>query len=129
MKYQNKNIVGIWIDHQRAYIISTPDRKTSESFDVIEKIEIPHQQNHGGDEKTRQNKEHEILHHLYTDVASKVKTADAIFIIGPGTAQEELRNFLNKDQHFTKKEIEIGSADSLTMNEMIAKVRSHFNKS
>ena len=63
------------------------------------------------------------------NVASKVKTADAIFIIGPGTAQEELRNFLNKDQHFTKKEIEIGSADSLTMNEMIAKVRSHFNKS
>lgn len=126
MKYNGKSVAGVWIDHQHAYIISTPDRKNEGTYDVIEKIGAHHHNDHGSSEKVHNNKETQTLHQLYKDVAKHVESMDALLIIGPGKAQEEFKNFLHENKHFHSKEIALDSANHLSMNEMIAKVRMHF---
>ncbi|MBL7891465.1 MAG: hypothetical protein JNL63_02445 [Bacteroidia bacterium] len=126
MKYKGKKVAGVWIDHKHAYIISTPDRKNEGTYDVIKKIEVHHHADHSSSENVHHNKEAKELKALYQDVSAQLAADDAIFIIGPGTSQEELKNFLQQNSQFKGKEIELGTADHLSMNEMIAKVRTHF---
>ena len=126
MDYQGKKVVGVWIEHKHAYVIGNADSQHDGTYDVLHKIEAPHMTDHNNSEKTHHTKETIQLHHLYKDVSKHLESADAIYIIGPGTAQEELKNYLKESQHFKNKEIQLGTADHLTMNQMVAQVRTHF---
>ncbi len=126
MNYKGKKVTGVWIDHKHAYLIGTPDRNNDGTYGIIKKIEAVELIDHNRSEKTHHTKEDQILKGLYKDVTAQLESDDAIYIIGPGTAQEELRNFLKENKHFKDKEIEIGTADHLTTNEMIAQIRTHF---
>ena len=126
MKYNTKKVAGVWIDHKHAYIISTSDRKNEGTYEVIKKIEAEHHTDKSSSESVHHNKENQELKGFYQQVSTQLEGDDALFIVGPGKAQEELKNFLQQKQNFKNKEIELGTADHLSMNEMIAKIRTHF---
>ncbi len=128
MKYQGKKVIGVWIDHQQAIMISTEDRMNSGEFSVLKKIASAHHGDHSSSEDAHHKKVAQDIHQLYGDVSKFILETDAIFITGPGTAQEELKNYLQTDQHFKSKEIELGTSDHPTDNQMIAEVRNHFNQ-
>ncbi len=128
MKYQGKKVIGVWIDHKQAIMISTSDRMSEGDYSVIKKIVSKHHSDHSSSENAHHKKLAQEIHHLYDEVSQFIKEDDAIFITGPGTAQEELKNYLNTDQHFKNKEIELGTSDHPTDNQMIAEVRNHFNE-
>jgi len=126
MSYQGKKVVGIWIDHKQAFVIGTADRKNNGEFSVLQKFASKHHADHSSSEDAHHNKLAQEIRHLYAEVAGHIKSDDAIFITGPGTAQEEFKNFLSDDQHFHAAEIKIGTSDHPTENQMIAEVRKHF---
>ena len=126
MKYNGKKVVGVWIDHKHAFVISTPDRKNLGEFGVVNKIESKHHADHSSNENAHHNKVAQEIHRLYENVSKHIVSDDAIFITGPGTAQEEFKNFLKQDQHFRNKEIVIGTSDHPTENQRVAEVRNHF---
>ena len=126
MSYSDKKVIGVWIDHLHAYIIGTPDLKNEGEYDVLKKIESHFNPSKGKSEGVMNHKHSNELKKLYKEVGEQVSQADAVFIIGPGKAQEELKNFLQEDRHFQAKEIELGTADHLSMNQMVAKIRTHF---
>ncbi len=129
MKYQGKKVIGVWIDHQQAIMISTADRMSTGDYSVLKKIASAHHGDHSSSEDSHHKKVAQDIIRLYDDVSQFMKEDDAIFITGPGTAQEELKNHLQNDQHFKSKEIELGTSDHPTENQMIAEVRNHFNES
>jgi stalled ribosome rescue protein Dom34 len=67
------------------------------------------------------------MHKYYDEVKQKLQGLDAVLLFGHGLAQEEFRNYLHEDKHFSAKEIIVKSATNLTENETIAFVRKYFS--
>jgi stalled ribosome rescue protein Dom34 len=126
MKYQGKKVVGVWIDHKIAHIIATPDRQYDGEYDVRNKVQVHEHPNHTNNENVNNNKANNELNKMYDEVSKHIAEDDVIYLIGPGTAQEEFKNYLGQNSHFRTKEIEIGTADHPTKNQMVAEIRTHF---
>jgi stalled ribosome rescue protein Dom34 len=127
MGYSNKKVVGIWLDHKDAMIISTNDNGNHGDYSVKEKIHNKHHSDHGSNEHTHHHKLSNELHSYYEKISEHVSAFDAILLFGHGNAQEQLSNFLNDHKHFHGKEISVKTGNRLTENEMIAFVRNHFS--
>ncbi|MBU6203748.1 MAG: hypothetical protein ACK5AS_01060 [Bacteroidota bacterium] len=126
MKYQNKKVAGVWIDHDHAYIIRSSDYKSNGLFEIQEKIKADHHPEHSGSEHTFHQKQAQEQHKFFSALTSHLNQADALYIFGPGKAQEQLRNYLIEDKQYKNKEIVTGTAQHQTPNQLIAQVREHF---
>ncbi|MFZ1749792.1 MAG: hypothetical protein WAU01_06355 [Saprospiraceae bacterium] len=125
--YQDKKIAGLWIDHSEAVLISAPDKMNVGEFDFIEKIKSGHKSSRGSSENVQHNKKNQELTKFFKEVGKHITDFEVIFLVGPGVAQEEFRNFAQKDSSLRNITFELGSADThLTHNQIVARVRDHF---
>ncbi|MEP7323048.1 MAG: hypothetical protein ABI761_14080 [Saprospiraceae bacterium] len=122
-----KKVVGIWMDHGHAYVVATQDGSATGDFSLIKKIESEHHRSENyKNEKVELSKSKLELKKFFKEIANEISDETDIFIFGPGTAQEELRNFLNDAHSLNPKKIELATADHITINQIIAKVKLHF---
>lgn len=127
--YQNKNVAGLWIDHEHAFLISTPDKNFDGEYGVIEKLKAPHHGSHTSSENAHHHKISQELHKFFKQIANHLAGYDVILITGPGKAQEEFNNYIKSEGLLRTVEIGLSPADThLTQNQVIAKVRGHFHK-
>lgn len=128
--------VGLWIDHKQAYLIWY-DRKKVEVIpsDVEPRthfsggIRIGGTYNQGIDSELRYNDRYQTqLKKYYTRVIDLLKTADSIFIMGPGEAKLELERAIKKRKDMIKKLLSVETAGKMTRNQMVAYVREFFAK-
>lgn len=128
MSNHEKKVVGVWMDHQHAFVISTSNRSKGGEYDVIHKINRSgHEEDNFKNERVELSKETLELKKYFKAIAAEIIHDDAIFIFGPGKAQEEFKNMLKDDHHFDSKDIKLGTSDKITNNQMIAKVKDHFD--
>ena len=122
-----KKVVGIWMDHSHAYVVATSDGSPTGDFSLIKKIEAEHHKSDNyKNERVELSKEKLELKKFFKEIANEINDESDIFIFGPGTAQEELRNYLTEAHHLNPRKIDLGTADHLTINQIIARVKSHF---
>jgi hypothetical protein len=127
MSYQNKKIVGIWMDNKQAFIISTADRKTGGDYQMLKKIERKsHTDENYKNERFELAKDTQELKHYYKALTAEIDHDDAIYIFGPGKSQEEFKNILKDIHLFKSKEIVLGSFDKMSTKQMAARVKEHF---
>ena len=126
--YQDKKVAGLWIDHDKAILIETPDQSNTGDFEMIKKIKSNLHGSFGSSQNANTNKLAKELHDFFKHVSHELTNIDFIYVIGPGKAQEEFRNYVKKEGVLKSLGIEIDTADAhLSENQMIAKVRSHFS--
>ncbi len=131
-----KNI-GIWIDHEKAFIISLMDGH--ESINRIESQVESHIKTLGGSRSatpygpqeiaterklTERRKQH--LHKYYLKIIDELKDAQKIYIFGPGNAKLELEKEMRKSKNLAPKIAAVDAADRMTEGQMAAKVREFF---
>jgi hypothetical protein len=127
MSYQGKKVVGVWMDYQHAFIISTDSRKMGADFEMQKKIEREgHEDEVYKNERFELSKDKTELKKYYKIITDEIDQDDAIFIFGPGKSQEELKNILNENHLFKSKEIKLGSSDKISIKVMIERVAAHF---
>jgi hypothetical protein len=127
MSYQNKKIVGIWMDNKQAFIISTADRKIGGEYQMLKKIERKtHTDENYKNERFELAKETQELKQYYKALTAEIDQDDAIYIFGPGKSQEEFKNILKDIHQFKTKDIVLGSSDRMTTKQMAARVKEHF---
>jgi stalled ribosome rescue protein Dom34 len=122
LEAKRKTEVGVWLDHHQAVIIAAP----AGEFAISQSIGTTSPEHHRSSEHAIHNADHQQRVKHYHAVAAHLTPFEHILLFGPGTAQEELRNQLNGDAHFSGKRIAIDSAGHLTENQMVAKVRDFF---
>lgn len=129
--------VGIWIDRQKAYLvtldkdgqhISRIDSEVEGKFRPGGKIasastSSPRQIS--SDRKADERRRHQ-LHRYYQQIIKQLKNADSIFIFGPGQAKEELEKELESSQPLSAKVAVVETADQMTEKQMAARVREFF---
>jgi hypothetical protein len=127
MSYQGKKVVGVWMDNKHAFIISTTDRKTGGEFQMLKKIERKeHTDENYKNERFELAKEKQELKQYYKSISTEIEQDEAIYIFGPGKAQEELKNVLKEIHVFKSKNIILGSSDKMSVKQMIARVTDFF---
>jgi stalled ribosome rescue protein Dom34 len=123
----SKKVVGVWMDYKHAVIIAAEHFAASGNFSVLEKVVCD---NHDDDvfknEKVNQSKETQELKKYFKEIAGHIDEAASIYIFGPGKSQEQFKNFLEDYQNFKNKDIELGTSDKISENQMVAKVKEHF---
>jgi len=97
-----KQAVGVWVDHQKAIIIANE----AGEYAVKDKVEAP-----GvfvsGSELHIDNASRADLHAYFKRLAIHLQPYNKILLFGTGIAQEQLRNYLNEDAKFNGKEITV----------------------
>jgi stalled ribosome rescue protein Dom34 len=119
----NKNQSGVWMDNNHAFIIS----QNEGSFEVTASIQCD---DHEGatykNDRVEQSKDNQETKKYFKEIAGHISDAHSIFIVGPGKAQEQFKNFLEDYQNFNTKELALGSSDKISQAEMIELVKNHF---
>jgi stalled ribosome rescue protein Dom34 len=126
MKHEHHiKIVGIWLDQKEALMVTTEDHNNYGEFALRKTI---HAKQHitSGNEHTMQNSDRGDHLKYLKDIAKGLTEFDEILLIGPGKSQEELRNMLSDDSHFNNKIIKVETADKLTENQLVARVKTYF---
>ncbi len=116
--------VGVWIDHRKALVVRLHD-DTEETHSIVSDIGKHVRYAGGKPEDQIENKFTNQLNEYYAKVISLLKDAGAILILGPGEAKGELSKRLSaelSDSHI----VGVETADKMTVNQIIARVRSHF---
>ena len=123
-----KQNVGIWIDHKRAFIVSTSARNvTTKALESdIEGHPRFSGQHDGGGEKKYEQRHGEQLDRYYDDVISRLGLPDAVLIFGPGEAKLELKQRLSRSKALSACTVDIETVDKLTEQQIVAKVKKHF---
>jgi hypothetical protein len=122
---ENKNNIGLWMDHSVAVVIN--ENTDIESYSILSKFDFQtKEETLNKNEKLMQNKEQHMQDAFYKEIALAIKDYDNVLLFGPTNAKKELFNILKKDSHFNNVNIEIESTDKLSINERNAFVKNHF---
>lgn len=123
---------GIWIDHRQAVIVLVKGEE-KEIIKVQSNVEKHLSRKQGArlggpyermlipadDMQERGFKEHIVRY--YDQVISKIETAEALFIFGPGEAKNELKKRI-EEKKIKVKILGVEAADKMTDGQIVAKV-------
>lgn len=127
-----KKKIGVWIDNREAIIVKLTDKGEQiirVYSDAEKQIRFE-----GGSRKdglqtteTIQGRKFDMqLGKYFDDVISHIRDAEMIQIFGPGEAKDGLLKRMEND-NLNELNVEIESADSMTDNQVVAKVREYFS--
>ena len=130
------NQLGLWIDHQKAVIVSMTE--TGEKIQEI-RSEVETQPRRYGDSPLKGDYEPlqvpaddshqkfltQNLNIYYDEVIDHLRDAKSIFIFGPSSAKNELKERLSRN-NLGVKVVGVETSDSMTNLQIAAKVREFF---
>lgn len=132
------NKLGLWIDHKKAVIVSinqtgekikeipseveTQPRRSGDSplNTIYEALKVPADDSH-------QRTLTQDLNIYYDEVISYIREAKSIFLFGPSSAKDQLKERLDR-HNLGAKVVGIETSDSMTNSQIIAKVRQVFTE-
>ena len=129
--------VGIWIDHEKAVIVSASKdgvthttlesnvgTHTHYADDVLHSTpDGPHE---GGGEKKAEARYDEHVHRYYDEVIKQVGHPEALLIFGPGEAKLQLKERLDRSKELAQRIVGVETTDKLTDPQIVAKVKEHY---
>lgn len=126
--------VGLWIDHKQAYLIWYKEGRVEVIPSNIEPPEhfsggtqLGGKLNQKGDVELRHNDRYRLmLTKFYKQVVAALKDVDLIFIMGPGEAKVEFEKVLKRQKALQERLLKVETADKMTKNQMIARVRKFY---
>ncbi len=132
-----KKNVGIWLDNEKAYIITLIDgnekvEKIESNVETRVRIEgeTKSYSRLGGmlinPQKKKTKRKNHQLKDYFNSIIRKAKGANGIYIFGPADAKTNLRKIVEQEKNLNKKLKRVEPSDRLTENQMIAKVKEVF---
>ena len=120
--------VGIWIDHQKAVIVTaSADNVTAKTLESeVGSHGRYSSSGDGGGEKKYEERHGQHLDRYYDEVISQLGHPEALLIFGPGEAKVELKARLSRSKALADRTIDIETTDKLTDPQIVAKVKEHF---
>jgi len=130
--------VGIWIDHNKAIIISDDHNGRQSVFRMESNVE-GHFRLSGGartacpwgptDVAAEGRPERRRMHHLnrfYRDLIERIEDAGSLYVFGPGEAKGEFGKEIRKCRQLAPKLVAVETADKMTERQVAAHVRQVF---
>ena len=137
----NHTLIGIWIDHKQAHIVSGNSTKANYKIQTIESFvhKRPHKtggfpggaKNRAGhvnmvNEQRIQRHRDQLLNQYYTAILKQLREADGIYVLGPGSAKKEFEKLLKKNRSLSTKVSAVDTSSPMTKRQLISKVHKFF---
>ena len=131
-----KHLVGLWIDHRKAVIVTLTDQGETTTL-IVSRVErqrgrfagvrstAPFASRLVPADDRQESSFHAHLATYYDAVIASVRDAEAILVFGPGEAKIELKQRLTRDG-LGGRIVGIETEDKMTDRQIEAKVRQHF---
>lgn len=131
-----KSKIGLWIDHRQTVMVrvfETGEETSRIISNLPKRVRFSGGSHDRSDtnphddpsEDKRERRFQELRNRYYDDVIAKLTDSDSIFIMGPGEAKIELQKRLENESQAI---LVIEAADRMTENQIVAKVRQHFQE-
>ena len=121
--------VGVWIDHQKAVIVSASEHDTK-----VEALrsEVGSHTRYSGSassegERQYEDRHREQLARYYDETIKRLGQPESLLIFGPGEAKLELEARLKASKALPRTAVTIETADRLTDAQIVAKVKEHYD--
>lgn len=115
---------GVWLDQRTAIIITRAS--DDGEFVIQDKLHGHHEQRGGSEHTMNSGKQADTLKY-FKELATRLTGFGEILVFGPGTLQEEFRNFLAGEAHFDHAKMTLDTAEQQTDPQMVAQVRNFFS--
>ncbi len=120
-----KKLSGLWLDQHKAIVVKNHDAQNAFKFFLCSPVKAEIQ--HGNSsENAGNNAEQTNKAKYFKEIAHLLTNSEEVFITGPGTIQEELKNFLHDTAQFKNLKITLGTAQQMSDEEVLNAVKSHF---
>ena len=94
-----KKLSGLWLDQHKAIVVKNHDAQNAFKFFLCSPVKAEVQ--HGNSsENAANNAEQTNKAKYFKEIAHLLTNSEEVFITGPGTIQEELKNFLHDTAQF-----------------------------
>ena len=120
-----KKLSGLWLDQHKAIVVKNHDAQNAFKFFLCSPVKAEVQ--HGNsNENAANNAEQTNKAKYFKEIAHLLTNSEEVFITGPGTIQEELKNFLHDTAQFKNLKITLDTAQHMSDEEVLDAVKSHF---
>lgn len=120
-----KKLSGLWLDQHKAIVVKNHDAQNAFKFFLCSPVKAEVQ--HGNsNENAANNAEQTNKAKYFKEIAHLLTNSEEVFITGPGTIQEELKNFLHDTAQFKNLKITLGTAQQMSDEEVLNAVKGHF---
>ena len=120
-----KKLSGLWLDQHKAIVVKNHDAQNAFKFFLCSPVKAEVQ--HGNSsENAANNAEQTNKAKYFKEIAHLLTNSEEVFITGPGTIQEELKNFLHDTAQFKNLKITLDTAQQMNDEEVLDAVKSHF---
>ena len=120
-----KKLSGLWLDQHKAIVVKNHDAQNAFKFFLCSPVKAEVQ--HGNsNENAANNAEQTNKAKYFKEIAHLLTNSEEVFITGPGTIQEELKNFLHDTAQFKNLKITLDTAQQMSDVEVLDAVKSHF---
>ena len=132
-----KECVGIWIDHEKAFIVSIAAGEVTIN-NIVSNVDghirlsggsrssTPYGPQEGPSEGRREERRRQKLRQYYKKIISIISDADKILIFGPGEAKTELMKEMRRSKELSSRIVGTQTTDKMTERQIKAKVRRFF---
>ncbi|HCS38450.1 MAG TPA: hypothetical protein DIW44_02555 [Anaerolineaceae bacterium] len=131
-----KNETGMWVDHQKAVIVTLVDKKETVQIILsnmdnssrysIDAPKVSMNTLSKSDTTVAQDQALELsLNKFYSEIAYKIRETDSILLFGPGNAKVELAALL-KSEKLGSKITAVDTVDKMTDRQISEKVQDFF---
>lgn len=121
----NRKLAGIWLDTENAIIAKNHNGQDASEFSVCGSAQ--HEKQHGNSsENTGNNSEQTTKAKFFKEIDHQLENTEELFITGPGTVQEELKNYLLDTPQFKNMKITLDSSQKMNENQLLETVTRHF---
>lgn len=122
----DKKVAGLWIDGRKAIVVTNHNAQEVTDFAVREVVKAEVQ--HGNSsENAAHNAEQTNRSKFYKEIEKVITNSTELFITGPGTSQEELRNHLLETPQYKNLKIKLGTDSQLSEEQVLEEVKKHFH--
>lgn len=123
---------GVWIDHRQAIMVLIQDggqqiKKMGSGIDGPTGTNHAYASSDYVAEDRLERKAEEHLKNFYDEVIAGLEGAEALLILGPGEAKDELMKRI-KNRKLQGVTLELETTDKMTEPQLAAKVTEHFGK-
>jgi stalled ribosome rescue protein Dom34 len=132
--------IGIWIDSKKAIIVSLNGKKEERITEIDSEVEntVYHNKegnkgtfsgSHHSDSETKfDNRKKEELNDYLKSVMEDIKSADYLYLFGPGETKTKLEQKIRDEKWLGKTNLKaVETSASMTINEIVAKVKDFYN--
>lgn len=122
----DKKLAGLWIDGRKAIVVTNHDGQDVSEFEV-KQIVFADVQHGNSNENAANNVEQTNKSKFFKEIEKVITNSTDLYITGPGTSQEELRNHLLETRQYKNLNIKLGTDSQLSEEQVLEEVKSHFH--